>query len=151
MKSYESDFENERAQREKLLHTYDTLKAENNSLQQEKDSIAAKLQKVRAFDADLHIFCTIICTWVWWSSKHWIQLIETSPSEYWLQAGSDLMPIFSLQYEHVAGVSPSTGRSFSYDAVSEWCVWVCACMYVQICGCIIYGRESLYLGGEAVK
>ena len=40
---YKSDFEKERAQREKLLAENDTLK---NSLQQEKDSIVARLQQV---------------------------------------------------------------------------------------------------------
>eukprot|EP00731_Ephydatia_muelleri_P019918 Em0012g743a len=42
LKVYKSDFEKERAQREKLLAENDTLK---NSLQQEKDSIVASLQQ----------------------------------------------------------------------------------------------------------
>ena len=40
-KLYESDFEKERAQREKLLAKYDTLQAE-------KDTLIARLQQVSA-------------------------------------------------------------------------------------------------------
>ena len=43
---YKNNFEKERAQQEKILKEHNTLKAERNSLQQEKDTIAANLQEV---------------------------------------------------------------------------------------------------------
>ena len=49
LKEYESDFEKERAQREKLLAEYDTLKAKNILLQQESSTVVA-LQQVSSFE-----------------------------------------------------------------------------------------------------
>ncbi|KAL5489264.1 hypothetical protein EMCRGX_G018335 [Ephydatia muelleri] len=45
LKEYESDFEKERAQREKLLAEYDTLKAKNILLQQESSTVVALQQR----------------------------------------------------------------------------------------------------------
>ncbi|KAL5489271.1 hypothetical protein EMCRGX_G018342 [Ephydatia muelleri] len=48
LKLHESDFEKERAQREKLLAEYDTLKTKNISLQQEKNASSDEKEKLQA-------------------------------------------------------------------------------------------------------
>ena len=64
LKLHESDFEKERAQREKLLAEYDTLKTKNISLQQEKNAVRAHvLYMYLTFSArvGIHVQCKMKC------------------------------------------------------------------------------------------
>eukprot|EP00731_Ephydatia_muelleri_P019916 Em0012g741a len=63
LKVYESDFEKERAQREKLFAENDTLKAKNILLQQESSTVVA-LQQVSSF--------VLVQCWYLTTIEHWL-------------------------------------------------------------------------------
>ena len=63
LKEYESDFEKEQAQREKLLAEYETLKAKNILLQQKSSTVVA-LQQVSSFE--------LVQCWSLKKIEHWL-------------------------------------------------------------------------------
>ena len=67
LKLYESDLVKERAQRERLLAEYDTLKTEKNSLQQEKNAVRAYvLYMYLTFSARVGVQCKMKCVRLLW-------------------------------------------------------------------------------------
>ena len=70
LKLYESDFVKERAQRERLLAEYDTLKSEKNSLQQEKNAVRAHvLYMYLTFSARAGVQCKMKCVRLLWRNS----------------------------------------------------------------------------------